>query len=330
MKMIVQNLGMPIYLQVKAYILEKIRNGQYIPGDKLPTERDLSKEIGISRNTVSAAYKELMLEGVLESKQGRGTFVRDSSASVADLSAAGNEAAGSRLDRALRVIDQAMVQVVELGFSVDEFATIAGIRAKAKAETVKALRVAMVECTEEYFHRFLGQIGQVSMAQFEKVLLDDLMNGKVKADLLNACDLVITTVEHQNVVATYLNQPAKLAIISAGPSLDAVIKMARLPAHACIGVVARSDNFIAALERLLNKIGCGGIQLQSLLLDQNIDERGKLQDFVSRHRVLVVAEALETQVRQVVTDQDVIPFYYEIDQGSLQQVMARLVDAAGA
>ena len=327
--MIVQNLGMPIYLQVKTYILDKIKNGQYRPGDKLPTERDLSKELGISRNTVSAAYKELMLEGSLESKQGRGTFVRDPAARVAKWGG-GGEVTGSRLDRALRLIDQAMSQVVELGFSVEEFAAIAGIRAKAKAETVKELRVALVDCTEEYFQRFLGQIGQVAMARFEKILLGDLLAGKVPADLLNACDLVITTVEHQNDVRVLLNDPAKLAVVSAGPSLEAVIKMARLPSASRLGVVACSESFVEALRRLLNKIGCGGIELESLLLNPAENESERLNDFAGRHSVLVVAEMLEMQVRQAAEAAEVIPFYYEIDPGSLQQVMARLVNAASA
>lgn len=325
--MIVQSFGMPIYLQVKAHILDKIKNGYYRPGDKLPTERDLARELGISRNTVSAAYKELLLEGALEAKQGRGTFVRNPAAAVAAWNG-GDEVAGSRLDRALRVIDQAMAQVAELGFSVEDFAAIAGIRAKTKAETVKELRVAIVECTKEYFPRFLGQIGQVAMARFETVLLDDLLSGKVRADLLNACDLVITTVEHQNAVITFLNNPAKLAVISAGPSLEAVIKLARLPADACVGVVAHSENFAVALRRLLNNIGCHGIQLESLLIQVG-DEPVRLREFAGRHSVLVVAESLETLVRQITDVAEVIPFYYEIDQGSLQQVMGRLVAAAG-
>ncbi|HEY3425473.1 MAG TPA: winged helix-turn-helix domain-containing protein, partial [Negativicutes bacterium] len=74
--MIIQRLGVPIYLQVKSYIMDKIKAGEYQPGAKIPTERELSAELGISRNTVSAAYKELLLEGVLEACQGRGTFVK--------------------------------------------------------------------------------------------------------------------------------------------------------------------------------------------------------------------------------------------------------------
>src|SRR5665647_2214332 len=100
--MIIQRIGIPIYLQVKDLVLGKVKSGEYQPGFKIPTERQLSTELGISRNTVSAAYKELLLEGILEARQGRGTFVKATSDD------AGYEVSGSRRGRLLRIIDDAM------------------------------------------------------------------------------------------------------------------------------------------------------------------------------------------------------------------------------
>lgn len=317
--MIVQKLGIPIYLQVKAYILDKIRTGYYQKGDKLPTERKLSEELGISRNTVSVAYKELLLEGILEASQGRGTFVREQ---TADITAAGADVAGSRLERALKVIDAAMAQVVELGFTVEQFANLTLIRSKEREMATRRLRVAVVDCTLEYVEKFIAQLSQTAQAQFEPVVLSDLLNGIVKAEFLAACDLVVTTVEHQSEVVGILGNTTKLMAVASVPNLEAVIKLVRLQAGTEVAVVAKTQEFVDALDRILIKIGCNGIKLKPC----NGHEREQVSQCIAGYKAIVAAESMKQLVRQVAVEtQDIITFYYEIDQGSLQQVISRLV-----
>lgn len=317
--MIVQKLGVPIYLQVKAFILDKIRTGYYKSGDKLPTERQLSEELGISRNTVSAAYKELLLEGVLEARQGRGTFVREQ---TGDITTAGADVAGSRLERALKVIDAALAQVIELGFTVEQFAAITAIRAKERELASRQLRVAVVECTLEYVERFIAQLGQAANARFEPVTLADLAAGAVKTEFLAACDLVVTTLEHQAEVAEILGNSTKVMAVATTPNLEAIIKLARLPAGSQVPVAAKTQGFIDALQRLLVKIGCNEI----VLLPCISQDREQIRRCIAGYQVAVTAETLQSMVRQAAGEtQDVITFYYEIDQGSLQQVVSRLV-----
>ena len=69
--------GLPIYLQVKRKIEAFISGGQWGKGQRLPTERALAAELGVSRNTVSLAYRQLEAEGLITSRQGRGTFVAE-------------------------------------------------------------------------------------------------------------------------------------------------------------------------------------------------------------------------------------------------------------
>lgn len=49
---------------------------RFLPGDKLPNENDLSKELDISRTTLREAIRVLVTNGILEIKRGLGTFVR--------------------------------------------------------------------------------------------------------------------------------------------------------------------------------------------------------------------------------------------------------------
>ena len=70
-----------MYERVKERILEDIRSRRLLPGAKLPSERGLCQEYGVSRITVRRAIRDLVVEGVLNSIPGKGTYVRDSTRS---------------------------------------------------------------------------------------------------------------------------------------------------------------------------------------------------------------------------------------------------------
>ena len=67
--------GVPLYRQVIEQVKFAIAHGSLLPGDQLPTMRQLAVDLSINPNTVVRAYRELELEGVLETHQGSGTFV---------------------------------------------------------------------------------------------------------------------------------------------------------------------------------------------------------------------------------------------------------------
>jgi GntR family transcriptional repressor for pyruvate dehydrogenase complex len=57
-------------------IIQHIKSGELKPGNKLPTERDMSQMFGVGRSSIREAIKALVLSGYLESSQGKGTFIR--------------------------------------------------------------------------------------------------------------------------------------------------------------------------------------------------------------------------------------------------------------
>jgi GntR family transcriptional repressor for pyruvate dehydrogenase complex len=61
--------------EVVAQLREMIHRGELRPGDRLPPERDLAKLLGVSRPTLRAGIRSLSAVGVLQSRQGAGTFV---------------------------------------------------------------------------------------------------------------------------------------------------------------------------------------------------------------------------------------------------------------
>ncbi|MQS12204.1 GntR family transcriptional regulator [Streptomyces kaniharaensis] len=65
-----------LHKQVAAAMRQSIATGEWPPGTQLPTETDLAEKYGVSRPTVRLAVAALRSEGLLDVKQGRGTFVR--------------------------------------------------------------------------------------------------------------------------------------------------------------------------------------------------------------------------------------------------------------
>lgn len=67
----------PIYMQIYDYICAEIRSGNLRPGDRLPSSRQLSVHLQVSRNTVDMAYGQLNAEGYIESRPKQGYYICD-------------------------------------------------------------------------------------------------------------------------------------------------------------------------------------------------------------------------------------------------------------
>lgn len=70
-------LGKPRYLAIADAIAEDIRNGKLSPSDRLPPQRKLAKRLDIDFTTVARGYIEAQKRGLIESRVGQGTFVRE-------------------------------------------------------------------------------------------------------------------------------------------------------------------------------------------------------------------------------------------------------------
>jgi DNA-binding transcriptional MocR family regulator len=63
--------------RIAAELRARIERGEYAPGQRFPTEFELAAEWETARNTVRGALQQLRNEGLIDVRQGHGTFVRD-------------------------------------------------------------------------------------------------------------------------------------------------------------------------------------------------------------------------------------------------------------
>jgi GntR family transcriptional regulator len=65
----------PLYLQIKGLILQSLQQGEWKPGEAIPSEMDLAARYRVSQGTVRKAIDELASENLVQRRQGKGTFV---------------------------------------------------------------------------------------------------------------------------------------------------------------------------------------------------------------------------------------------------------------
>jgi len=101
----------PIYRQLVGQIREAVARGRLAPEERLPSVRDLSRQLVINPNTVARVYTELEREGVLNTRPGLGVFVAQPRNDLTKR---------ARKDRLTVLVDQLLTEAVHLGFSAEE------------------------------------------------------------------------------------------------------------------------------------------------------------------------------------------------------------------
>jgi GntR family transcriptional regulator len=101
----------PIFEQVVFQVKAQIARGTLRPSDRLPSVRELAKELAINPNTVARAYQALESQDVIVRKQGSGCFV------TGNTSALKLESRKKQLDQ---LIHRTVTEAFHLGFGADE------------------------------------------------------------------------------------------------------------------------------------------------------------------------------------------------------------------
>jgi GntR family transcriptional regulator len=103
--------GVPFYRQIIEQVKFAIARGDLEPGDRLPTVRQLAVDLSINLNTVVRSYRELEIEGAIETQQGSGTFVGRKRPRIDDL-------------ERQRMLDQILTELLarasDYGFTLEE------------------------------------------------------------------------------------------------------------------------------------------------------------------------------------------------------------------
>lgn len=267
------NSDVPIYKQIADSIHRDIRSGQLPPGYKLPTVRELADEMGISRGTIKHAYDRLEHMGVIQMTQGRGTFVMSQ-----------EEDATSRKERAMSAIDELFCELADLGFTPREMEIYINLKLRGLEEKYDVVKVAVLDCNPETLQLIEKQLSQIGYAETAIFALSQLpeMAEKLNSDY----DLVLTTSTHFAQVEPFIQVPKTLGMMAMMPTTKTVIRLAKLPDEAKVGIVCASDAFAGVVRKNCQGMGSWSDCLTTHLLGN----WGKLMTFLKDQETVILPE----------------------------------------
>ncbi len=108
------NENLPIYIQIMNLIKGKMTSGEISGGDKLPSVRELSKELKVNPNTIQRTYQELEREDLVFTQRGMGTFVTEDTEIIKEL----------KKSMATDVVNGFLMEMKKLGFNSNEIMDI--------------------------------------------------------------------------------------------------------------------------------------------------------------------------------------------------------------
>lgn len=315
-----KNSPVPTYRQIIKQITTLIHENKLKPGDKLPTERELASQLNIARGTVKKAYELLAADGIIETTQGRGTFI----SSRQDIIPTG------RKEKALKMIDNLLDELRKLNFSYQEIKTFFDLAIIQREEKLEDFNVAMIDCNPESLAIFQRQLTFLQHVRVARFLLDEIMADPEAEKRLKPFDLILTTSTHYSELLGKLSGlKDKLIQVAVSPSQETIIEMASLSPVQRLGVVCESQNFLNRVVARLKNLGLATGPVPCLFLkDEN-----RLPEFLSTVDVVFIPPGyqLQRQKENMAAVQEfterggkVITFDYQIERGSLLYVEEKI------
>jgi len=111
--------GVPIYRQIVDWVKVRVAGGHLDPGEQLPTVRQMAVDLNVNYNTVARAYLELERMGVVNTLQGKGTFVAEKPVPLDEV---------VRATKLRGLVNELLAKAAEFGFTPRELATELSLR----------------------------------------------------------------------------------------------------------------------------------------------------------------------------------------------------------
>ncbi|MGM9972875.1 MAG: GntR family transcriptional regulator [Clostridiaceae bacterium] len=311
-----RNSGDPLYLQVKRQIMDMIYQGQLKVGYKMPTERELSRVLGISRNTISSAYKELELEGALKSIQGKGTFISEQNTvwRMRDSK-----------DKIYKFLDLAFEEAIENGISGENFIELVARYTEEKIDKMNKTTAIYVECNVEQSRMFSSQLSFSTDMIVVPITLNDLrnMDDKTKKAIEDS-QVIVSTFNHVSEVSKLTSAYKKEILgVAINADLGTIVKIARYPSSTRFSFFCMSEEFMFKIKQALGEAGLGDINIQY----SNSYNKEKIQEIVNSSDVILVSPGRYKDIEELNHEKkDVIKFIYNLDEGSVKALKSKIIE----
>ncbi|MFS8900588.1 GntR family transcriptional regulator [Synechococcus sp. H60.4] len=266
--------------------------GQFPPGYRLPSTRQLAMQTGLHRNTIHKVYHQLEAMGLVETRAGSGIYVSGSARQAVNRSSC---SLGENLDRsqqALQQVRQGIDQLQQQGFSLEQ------VRDLLLAEIDWRLRCSaqVLVCVP---NRDLGT-GQLMAQQIQQTL-------GIRVQLVPLEDLaaVLDQIHSGTVVTLHyflsaveaIAQPrgARVLPVEVSDYAREIALIRQLPPHACLGLVSISTALLEVAEVIVHSL-----RGDLLVLTAVISDAERVGSLIRRAHTLICDEASYPTLRALV------------------------------
>jgi DNA-binding transcriptional regulator YhcF (GntR family) len=313
-----RELPVPLRTQLQGLIEYGIACGELLPGETLPSVRELAEKIGVAPMTVSQVYADLKAAGLIDTRPGSGTFVSDS-----HRARLAGRADSSGLHRQIdRLIDESR----ELGIRSAELVSLVSARIFYRDSIGPRVQIVMIgifqDATASYARFIAARLGRdVTVEPLTVSALERDPNAKARA---NSADLAITFANRHREVAALLPN-AKVVTISFTPSEETRLALASLDSLARIAIVSRFPDFLPIMKSGVQRFAPHVGEISAATL-----ETSGLDAMIAHATVVIYASGAESILTRVPAGKQAIEYRHAPDTADIERVIVPIIRAAGA
>ncbi len=278
-------------------ILERINNGSFTIGTKLPPCRTLAKEIQSNITTVNRAIQQLANEGIIRSEARKGSF-------IAKKKFSNLQGVEKILDEFKSVIRNAH----NAGFSEQK---ISSLFKSSLNDNEQLPKIAFAECNKFDLNRMTKIIENSTGVSIIPIFIDDITEDKIKN-----WDLIATPISHISEVIEKTGSTKNILGLNFLPNSEVLNKIAQLEKTKTVTVIAPTDRGVERMLSLVKQYFPGDVV--------------SLKDFKSAESIFSENDIVITNRAASLEDQDfkiinkVIIVDWELDYESAENFRLRI------
>jgi len=264
----------------------------------------LAVKMGVSRKTVSLAYKELVREGILFSRQGRGTFVAEAPSCE-----------NAVYESIIKSIDSCIDSSLKMGIDADTFLKLCRQRVDEYKKKFHRLKIMLIECNKEQLDYFCRELELGSGVAITPVLLQDFEKNVDNINQqLKDFDFLVTTLFHLEEVEQIMgNKTVNLIPIALNPQLETIIKIARIPKQSNVGILTSSENFADEVKRAIYD---AGLDFKKIITS-TASKPSEIKELLEEVDAIIVSPGRKKYIMPYVKNHIVVEFIFVPDAGSI-------------
>jgi DNA-binding transcriptional regulator YhcF (GntR family) len=311
-----RDLPVPLGLQVRGMIEYGIVSGELMPGERLPSVRELAETLGVAPMTVAQVYRYLRDGGLIETRSGRGTFIaeRNHAASVSQ----------PRLLEVQRRLDLLIRDALEAGLAPGDVAGMVQTllaRREQKGAPRRILMVGMFPlATREYAQAIQDQLGGGFVV--EPRTIDELRRNPAPDPRDGTIELALTFPNRRRQIAA-LAPHLRVVGLRFLPSEPTRQALAALDPFTRLGVVSHFDDFLSMLKAGVERFAPHVQNLRAAVADTP-----EMEAVLAWSDVVVLSTGAEAVAERLQPGIRAIEYRYSPDPVDIDQTIVPLLSAA--